>query len=62
MPTESELVARINQLEQQQAAQTKALRQILEGRLTGADGAAGTVVALEGGQTSLTVRPFDSCP
>jgi hypothetical protein len=61
MPTESQIVAMIEELKAQQAMQTLALRQILEGKLTGT-GAAGTVVALEGGQTSLTVHPFDSCP
>lgn len=55
MATLDELDARVQQLEQQQALQTRALRQILEGKLDGADGAAGTVVALEGGQTTVTV-------
>ena len=45
----------IAQLQQQQALQTECLRRILEGRLEGADGAAGLVVALEGGQTNLEV-------
>lgn len=45
----------IAQLQQQQAIQTEALRRILEGRLEGADGAAGLIVALEGGQTTLEV-------
>lgn len=63
MPTESELVARIATLEQQQAAQTRTLRLILEGRLNGdLPNAAAEVVALEGGQTSLTVHPFELCP
>ena len=52
----------IAQLQAQVAALTKTARQILEGNLTGADGAAGTVVALEGGQTTIDVHPFDSCP
>jgi hypothetical protein len=62
MPTESELVARIVALEAQQAANTRIARLILEGKLTGADGAAGALVALEGGQTTIDVHPFDSCP
>ncbi len=49
------LQQQIAQLQAEQALQTLALRQILEAKLTGADGAAGTVVELEGGQTSLTV-------
>ncbi len=52
------LEERIAQLERQQAEQTLALRQILEGHLSGAAGAAGTVVALEGGATSIDVAPF----
>jgi len=59
MPTESELVARIVALEAQQAANTRIARLILEGKLTGADGAAGALVALEGGQTRIEVAPFD---
>jgi hypothetical protein len=47
----------IDQLRAQQALQTQALRQILEGNLEGADGAAGTVVALEGGATTIEVSP-----
>lgn len=53
MPTIEE---RLALLETQQGEQTKALRQMLEGKLEGADGAAGTVVALEGGQTSIDVQ------
>jgi hypothetical protein len=50
---------RLNLLEKQQALQTEALRQILEGRWEGADGAAGTVVALIGGQEAgFAPRPF----
>jgi hypothetical protein len=45
----------IDQLRAQQALQTQALRQILEGNLEGADGAAGTVVALEGGNSAIEV-------
>lgn len=59
MPTTDE---RLKQLEEhdrqrdaQQALQTEALRRILEGKWTGADGAAGLVVALEGGQTNIQV-------
>ncbi len=48
----------IAQLEAQQALQTQAIRQILEGKLLGADGAAGTLVALEGGETSVEVAPI----
>lgn len=47
---------RIATLEAQQAMQTEALRRLLEGKLEGADGAAGLVVALEGGQTTLDVQ------
>ena len=47
---------RLAQLEAQQAAQTEAIRRLLEGRLEGADGAAGKVVELEGGRTSIDVR------
>lgn len=53
MSTVSEQLA---QLSEQQALQTQALRRILEGKLEGADGAAGSVVALEGGQTSIDVQ------
>jgi Domain of unknown function (DUF1906) len=50
---------RVNLLEKQQALQTEALRQILEGLWQGADGAAGTVVALMGGQQAdFAPRPF----
>lgn len=59
MATPEQMQAQLDQLELVQAKQTLALRQILEGKLTGADGAAGTVVALEGGQTSIDVAPFD---
>lgn len=59
MATQAQQIAALSA---QVAALTKGMRQILEGKLTGADGAAGTVVALEGGQTSLTVVPFDICP
>lgn len=52
----------IKQLQEQVAQLTLTARLILEGRLDGADGAAGQVVALEGGQTSITVRPFELCP
>lgn len=55
MAITDDLQAQITVLQQQQAEQTKALRQILESKLTGADGAAGTIVALEGGQTSIDV-------
>lgn len=47
---------RLAQLELQQAMQTRALRMILEGRLSGANGAAAQVVALEGGNTALDVQ------
>lgn len=47
----------VQQLKAQQALQTLALRKILEGELKGADGAAGTVVALEGGQSEIEVSP-----
>ena len=47
----------IEQLKSQQALQTQALRQILEGNLEGAEGAAGSVVALEGGATTIEVSP-----
>lgn len=40
----------------QNALLTQAIRRILEGKLEGADGAAGTLVALEGGQTSIDVQ------
>lgn len=43
------LEERLDQLETQQGLTTEALRQILEGHWLGADGAAGTVVALMGG-------------
>lgn len=46
----------IKLLKAQQALQTQALRQILEAKLEGADGAAGTVVALEGGGTAIDVH------
>ncbi|HXI95948.1 MAG TPA: hypothetical protein VNG04_07465 [Candidatus Acidoferrum sp.] len=58
MPTIDEFQAELEQVKAQQALQTLALRQILEGKLTGT-GAAGTVVALEGGQTTIDVAPFD---
>lgn len=52
MTTEERLV----QLERQQALQTEALRRILEGKWEGADGAAGSVVSLEGGKTAIQVE------
>lgn len=58
MPADTEqpsVEEQIKQLSAQQALQTAALRRILEGKLEGADGAAGAVVALEGGQTSIEV-------
>ena len=60
MPTIEELETDIGLLEQQVALQSKALRQILEMQLTGADGAAGTVVQLEGGTTTVDVRLAES--
>ncbi len=66
MTTQAQKITELEAANQQQAQQiaslTLAVRQILEGQLDGADGAAGTVVALEGGQTSITVHPFDTCP
>jgi hypothetical protein len=56
MATLDELEQKLKQLQDQQALQTQALRQILEMNLEGADGAAGTVVALEGGATTIQVR------
>jgi hypothetical protein len=56
VPTIEELETAIGVLDQQVALQSKALRQILELQLKGADGAAGTVVELEGGTTSVDVR------
>lgn len=60
MPTVDE---RLDQLEAQQQQQTRALRLILEGRLDGEmPHAAAQVVALEGGNTSLTVRLGKASP
>jgi hypothetical protein len=56
MATLDELEQTLKRLQDQQALQTQALRQILEMNLEGADGAAGTVVALEGGTTTIQVR------
>jgi len=53
-----QLQAAVSQLQNEQALQTQALRRTLEGNLDGPDGAAADVVALEGGQTSITVAPF----
>ena len=58
MPTTDQLAEELAMLKEQQALLTLGLRQILEGRFTGATGAAGTVVQLEGGQTSVDVAPF----
>jgi hypothetical protein len=53
MPTTAE---RLAQLEQQQSAQTRLMRLILENRLTGdLPNAAAELVALEGGQTTIDV-------
>lgn len=48
----------IKLLKQQQAMQTEALRRIIEGNWTGASGAAGTIIALEGGQTTIHAAEF----
>jgi len=56
MSTTAELEARIKTLENQQAAFTSAMRALLEGKLDGPGSAAGYVVALEGGQTTLKVE------
>ena len=56
MATLDELEQRLTQLQRQQGLQTQALHQILEMNLEGATGAAGTVVALEGGSTTVQVR------
>jgi hypothetical protein len=57
----TDLGGRIEVLERQQALQTEALRRIVEGNWTGADGAAGLIVALVGGQAppDFKPRPFD---
>ena len=60
MTTTDPLPAWALALQAEQALQTLALRQILEAKLTGAQGAAGTVIALEGGQTTITVTLGDS--
>jgi hypothetical protein len=49
---------RVALLERQQAAQTEALRRIVEGRWEGADGAAGTIDALLGGESGIHPLPF----
>lgn len=48
----------IAQLKRQQAAQTEAIRRIIEGRWTGADGAAGKVVELMGGTPPADFAPI----
>jgi hypothetical protein len=52
---------RIDVLERQQALQTEALRRIIEGHWSGAEGAAAIVVALVGGQEppGFAPVPFD---
>jgi hypothetical protein len=52
---QSDIFEQLALVQQQQAMQTQALRRILEGRLEGADGAAGLIVALEGGHSDLEV-------
>lgn len=51
---------RLEQLELQQAMLVEAQRRTIEGRWSGADGAAGIIVAIEGGQT--TIHPADFPP
>lgn len=48
---------RIAILERQQALQTETLRRIVEGHWTGAEGAAGLIVALVGGQEPADFEP-----
>ena len=51
------LEARIANLERQQGRQTEGLRRVTEGRYNGAEGSAGIVVELEGGQTTVNAQP-----
>ena len=61
LSAQEEIDDRLHVLEVQQALQTEALRRIVEGKWTGADGAAGVIVALTGGQApeGFTPLPFD---
>ena len=56
MTQQDPLASDVATLKAQQALQTQALRRILEGNLEGPSGAAADVVALEGGDTSITVQ------
>lgn len=62
MADDSELAQRLEVLERQQALQTDALRRIVEGHWTGAEGAAAIVVALVGGEAppGFNPVPFDA--
>jgi hypothetical protein len=55
LPTVEE---RLEQLERQQGKQTKTLKQIVEGDWTGAEGAAGTIDELMGGNSGIQPREF----
>lgn len=58
MTSIEELTAKVEQLSRQQALQTDALRQIVEGRFTGElPNAAADVVALMGGQAPPAFAP-----
>lgn len=56
MPTIAELAAEIELLKRQQSEFTAFGRALLENRLDGPGSAAGRIVALEGGQTSIDVQ------
>jgi hypothetical protein len=57
MNDDQELSNRLDVIERQVALQTEALRRIIEGRWDGADGAAGLIVALVGGQAPEGFAP-----
>jgi len=59
--TTNDLEAGYAQLKTQQALLTEAVRRIIEGHWTGAEGAAADVVALMGGTAPAGFAPID-CP
>lgn len=48
---------RLDGIDGRVASQTEGLRRVVEGRYSGADGAAGKVVELEGGNTTISPQP-----
>ena len=57
MPIDPDVQKALDDINARIADQTQGLRRVVEGKYQGADGAAGIVVALEGGNTTIDAQP-----